>query len=1017
MSKITDNADIFHMSSGTQMHGIYTLKVEVLHCKKRHINIAETESIPMERSQAEALKAKLLYRDVCVAAQRLDLFLRHGNAHRELFKPHILALRDMVHQACIKLMFLYPVAYGRKAEELLWRKMYSDVAMLLLETNRKHTASFQYWEGPLRAHLQGGLQFYEHLFLFLQGHYALRLQSYIDWPHSGVHSIGSKKVGSVSEEEATWARLACHRCLLYLGDLFRYQNEFLDLPTKHLAERCYYRALAVAPQLGMPFNQLGALMGTKYYDVAATYFYQRCLHSQVPFKGAAWNLKRLYDRAGKRYSSLKRYQGKRLSRSQRQCWDNKRLLVSFLYLQSLLQPQRKFKAARLIALCQLVLKDFRLCLSYRPCPSDLCQVSRETKPPRGYLFLPDCLIFHMVVLCLMSVHSLRKAGSKQHKPAVTFTLTLFSHLIQHVSARMQAELGKVKLTPEVFALSDGSCKRVTGERPHHSKSQKSHDYSCGSSVGSISEASFHLCCDSDETEEEETWTSQVHSETSSETSYSDTSDEEEQDGSIGPEAVWESEANSSSKAVHPRNPLRTNKSPNSLLELLTTTISSNLSAPLSQKLQGKYGSHLVPVFSHSVLTPPSELRPASSRPSDTQHDMGCFPEADVDCGSFLEHSINMSTSHNHLQMIQKQLKVLSAEGLLPTIKVILSWLHSNPGLLASQWRSSLSLWDHLCVLLNLLPSEGELQHPGLGLSSHVHDLLKRCTDTHPAGFLQLPEDIALFQHSPPQAFQERVGFKQDSPPLSHQDETAVRICFLRSFGHFVTRLPGQFLRFDSKAGVFVSSTPGRPEHQTQQHPRGEMIRFSKDIVQLWLQREVALLEKVLSRPRTRSALTPYLFPDPRALSEHLPIIQQFATSGKFFLIIPKIVVDTLYILRREDHRALMAIHFLEDELKRGSQHILCQSFVSKRLMRPRMTRPDSDAWDLYNILDFCKRLLDASRPGTPDPSSMVTIITGTCLDNPRNFSYPLQLVLGLATEAGVEIKNIQRFHKEWKAIS
>lgn len=142
-----------------------------------------------------------------------------------------------------------------------------------------------------------------------------------------------------------------------------------------------HRAVSVALHMGMPFNQLGALTGSKYYDIEATYFYQRCLRSGVPFKGASWNLKGFYDHAGKRYSQLKRYQRKKLSPSQRQCWDNKRLLVSFLYLHSLLQPQRKFKATRLMALCQLVLEDFRLCLSYRPCPSDLSQASREI--PQG----------------------------------------------------------------------------------------------------------------------------------------------------------------------------------------------------------------------------------------------------------------------------------------------------------------------------------------------------------------------------------------------------------------------------------------------------------------------------------------------------------------------------------------------------------------------------------------------------------------------------------------------------------
>lgn len=59
-----------------------------------------------------------------------------------------------------------------------------------------------------------------------------------------------------------------------------------------------------------------------------------------------------------------------------------------------------------------------------------------------------------------------------------------------------------------------------------------------------------------------------------------------------------------------------------------------------------------------------------------------------------------------------------------------------------------------------------------------------------------------------------------------------------------------------------------------------------------------------------------------------------------------------------------------------------------------MTRPDSDTWDLYNILDFCKGLLDLSRPGTLNSGSIVSIIISICLDNPRNFLYPLYLALG-----------------------
>lgn len=44
----------------------------------------------------------------------------------------LLRLREL----CVKLMFLHPVDYGRKAEELLWRKVYYEVIQVI-KTNKK----------------------------------------------------------------------------------------------------------------------------------------------------------------------------------------------------------------------------------------------------------------------------------------------------------------------------------------------------------------------------------------------------------------------------------------------------------------------------------------------------------------------------------------------------------------------------------------------------------------------------------------------------------------------------------------------------------------------------------------------------------------------------------------------------------------------------------------------------------------------------------------------------------------
>lgn len=102
--------------------------------------------------------------------------------------------------------------------------------------------------------------------------------------------------------------------------------------------------------LGMPFNQLGTLAGSKFYNVEATYYYLRwwaaareslncwsgasgvrffypCLmcasiQSEAPFEGAYGNLKRLFDKAAKMYQQVKKQEMKKLSPA-RQRWNTK----------------------------------------------------------------------------------------------------------------------------------------------------------------------------------------------------------------------------------------------------------------------------------------------------------------------------------------------------------------------------------------------------------------------------------------------------------------------------------------------------------------------------------------------------------------------------------------------------------------------------------------------------------------------------------------------------------------------
>lgn len=1037
--------------------------------------------------EAKVLHTKRLYRAVVEAVHRLDLILGNKAAYQEVFKPENISLRNKLRELCVKLMFLHPVDYGRKAEELLWRKVYYEVIQLI-KTNKKHIHSRSTLECAYRTHLIAGIGFYQHLLLYIQSHYQLELQCCIDWTHVTDPLIGCKKPVSASGKEMEWAQMACHRCLVYLGDLARYQNELAGVDTELLAERFYYQALSVAPQIGMPFNQLGTLAGSKYYNVEATYCYLRCIQSEVSFEGAYGNLKRLYDKAAKMYHQLKKCETRKLSPSKKRCKDIKRLLVSFMYLQSLLQPKSSSVDSELTSLCQSVLEDFNLCLFYLPSPPNLSSASEdEEEYESGYSFLPDLLIFRMVIICLMSVHSLKRAGSKQYSAAIAFTLALFSHLINHVNIRLQAELEEGENPVPAFQ-SDGTDDQETREplnsvekeadadlanhRPSDEQrkkdSKKSKKYSRLSclrrrrhpqkvdesdlSEGFDSDSSQDFTKGSDGSEsgseksDEEVETAfdvETDSDMNSQESRSDLEDMEDEPGEEGggrtksmkngakealkncmegsglvdSKSLSVSKTENSDAAVNGPGSMGTNEA----------SIASNLQAMSTQLFQTKRCFRLAPTFSNVLLKPthePAALKEVvDSKPCvNGDVEKPGFPEQDDLSDS--EESITSNKSCRNERSLQEKLEIITNEGLLPTVKVFLDWLRTNTDLIIMCAQSSQSLWNRLSVLLNLLPSAGELQEPGLALGNEVKDLLIGCELPDLSTSLLLPEDVALRNLPPLKNAHKRFNFEQDRPILSAVEESVIRICCIRSFGHFITHLQGSILQFNSEVGIFISIAQSEQDnllHQAQAQFRmaaeeARRNRLMRDMAQLRLQLEVSQLEGSLQQPKAQSAMSPYLVPDTQALCQHLSIIRQLATSGRFIIIIPRTVIDGLDFLKKENAGARDSIRYLEAEFKKGNRYIRCQKDVGKNFERHKLKRQDLDAWNLYKILDSCKQLTVSQGNGEDDTTGMVTIITGFQPDDPSKFSAPMQSAIQAAASASVEIKNVLEFYKQWKEM-
>ncbi|NXQ84034.1 SMG5 protein, partial [Nyctibius grandis] len=311
-------------------------------------------------------------------------------------------------------------------------------------------------------------------------------------------------------------------------------------------------------------------------------------------------------------------------------------------------------------------------------------------------------------------------------------------------------------------------------------------------------------------------------------------------------------------------------------------------------------------------------------------------------------------------------------------------------------QSSQSLWNRLSVLLNLLPSAADLQESGLALCNEVKDILSGAELPDLKANLLLPEDVALRNLPPLKNAHKRFNFEQDRPVFSAVEEVSLGKSWI------LTQAAFPLLEV-----LFFC-------HQAAEEARRN--RLMRDMAQLRLQLEVSQLEGSLQQPKAQSAMSPYLVPDTQALCQHLAVVKQLATSGRFIIIIPRTVIDGLDFLKKENAGARDSIRYLEAEFKKGNRYIRCQKDVGKSFERHKLKRQDLDAWNLYKILDSCKQLTVSQGSGEDDTTGMVTIITGFQLEDPSTFSAPMQSAIQAAASASVEIKNVLEFYKQWKEM-
>ncbi|KAI0220253.1 Protein SMG5 [Lamellibrachia satsuma] len=409
-------------------------------------------------------KVKRVYRAAQDTIKRLDEIGRQKRAYRDVFMPEAIHLRSRLQDYCERLMLYGPLEYGRKAEELLWRKVYYDVIQLM-KHNRKQMKLSNSLESAFRTHLGSAMGYYHHLLVRLQSEFQLSLDGIVDFfhvpeprSHQRLHQT-RKTDPDVRVQE--WATRACHRCLVYLGDLARYQKDYEGMTSRVISQRYYHEALLLCPQIGMPYNQLGTLAGTRYYNLDAAYHYFRCLLCVESFDGAQGNLTRLFEKNRKRYQELSVNSPRDLPPSQQRAKDIKRFLVQFLnLLDVLLTAAPSVEAKTLQDYCQTTLQQFNLCMLYLPPHVTAPAQSHDCQDERLLQYLEDDIVFKVVVTCMMTVYQLQTTGNKRVTAAIAFSLALFSHVLNHVVMRLQSALcelenpSRLQHSPDIDEMED-----------------------------------------------------------------------------------------------------------------------------------------------------------------------------------------------------------------------------------------------------------------------------------------------------------------------------------------------------------------------------------------------------------------------------------------------------------------------------------------------------------------------------------------------------------------------------------
>ncbi|CAH1130775.1 unnamed protein product [Ceutorhynchus assimilis] len=903
----------------------------------------------IQKKESQELSKKL-YRTISEQAKLLDDARSRVRNISDLFTPVLLSQRRKFCDYCDRLIFSDPLLYGRRGEELLWRKGFYE-AITTAKKLKKQEFSVEE-KSSIEAHIYAGIGFYHHMLSKLNFQFNIPLNNIVDCEM--ILEPENNAEQSVSLELEEWAKQSIHQCLIYLGDLSRYKFELKPNNEPVMAARYYLQAVSFKPDYGMPHNQMGTLAMNQNYFLEAVYHYLRCLACKFPFEGTANNLQSLFEKNSKYIEGLPHVDEEADSIIEPEKSDHiKQFIARFLLLIDIWYFDKK--VPNVYALCHQTYKNLEDCLAYtKPTASEsgdspTTDIELSEGEPS---FLSGQMIFRVVMICLLTIAKLQTTNSPPLSTLIAFTLSIYSQIIKKLSNHIEEAVLKYPLSHE-HKKSYGVLNEIInlGKKKSKLNLRRRKALKIANNEDSDLSENDH---ESDYSSSDDSFISDI------EDVLVDSSDEELDIIKVSDESIAEKSKHSIPNGIkHKEHKSQMGEPKNK--------------ESIYKKVQKMDVNVMLEIINEEGLL--QSIRVVNDwLKSDQEIIKSCATNTKTLIRQMmrLANLINLNLSNfKALNINYKVLDIINNENKIPLAEdIILKGI--------STFKDAQSNYDWNFLLKKQVTSREEAIIRIIKILSFG----KILTNIEETG-ISYNEDKNIFT----------CNFEDDKTV----DDNGV------SAAAVMEELERQE----------TNSTPSKMTNGESKTENGlSHLNKMKQMGQLWLAAEVRALEIKVGRAKV--ILSPYLVLDTDALVKHTHMVKQLVFSRQFILLVPETVISALDDLKKEKIEARQVIRWLEIQFQRGNRFFRPQRPHERLpipfVKYPK--KKDKEMHTYIQLIECCHYFADQQKSTLNMVTCLIGANrSALLLSNGENkdFSYA-----GLANSVGITLESITSFYGKWK---